>query len=216
MTNKTTPKVIVTKDPEVVVPIDSKPYIDEPIVISGPPGVGKSAIGKKLAENMAIPFYDLDDLVANKLGLKTTKEVIENKGRSFFWETQHLCLEETFQEKSGMYILTLGGGVVIRLDDNLDFTEENKELIRKHAFNICLTPSHDIDESVEILLPRQNNEKRVTGVQDSNQLKSYLNERIPQYISESDRIIYTHNAPIEKIVDVLLKLLNKSSKVPPL
>ncbi|MBL7170346.1 MAG: AAA family ATPase [Candidatus Aenigmarchaeota archaeon] len=196
------------KTPEIIVPEDSKPYNGRPICISGPPGVGKSVIGRRVAEKMGIPFYDIDDLIVQKVGVKTTKEVTENYGRPYFWEVEHICLKEIFKRKSGRYIFALNGGVNCR-SDNPDLTEKNKALIRKYTFNICLIPSPKLDESVSILWPRQEDGKRKTIYESPKGLKSYLKERTSRYISEADRIIFTYHATIEKVITTVLELLNQ-------
>ncbi len=42
---------------------DSNLYTDGAISFSGPSGTGKSIIGKLVAEDLNMPFYDLDDLI---------------------------------------------------------------------------------------------------------------------------------------------------------
>ena len=44
--------MINKKIPELFIPENSKKYQGEPICISGPPGIGKSTIGRKVAEKI--------------------------------------------------------------------------------------------------------------------------------------------------------------------
>ncbi len=193
------------RTPEVV-PEGSKQYAGGPITISGPPGAGKSTVGRRVAKKMDIPFYDLDDIVAKKVGMKTTKELVEKHGRPYFWKACHLSLKETFEKKGGSYILAFGGGVTYHIEKG-DMKDKNKVLTRKYAFNICLLPSSDLDELVGILWPRQEDGKRA-GVKSSDHLHSYLKARMSQYTADADRVIFTYHAPIEKIVNTVLDLLD--------
>jgi len=192
---------------EVIVPEDSRQYAGGLIGISGPPGVGKSAVGRRVAEELGVSFYDLDDLIAKKVGVETTKEVIEDYGRSHFWAVEHQCLKEVFQRACGRYVLAFTGGVVCHRDTTT-LKEKNKALIREHAFHICLMPSRKLNESVSILWPRQKDGKRAV-IESSNHLHSYLKERMPQYTAGADRIIYTHHASIEKVSATVLGLLKQ-------
>lgn len=185
---------------------NSKKYVSGPIVLSGPPGIGKSTIGKKVAEEMNIPFFDLDDIIAERDGAKTTKEIINEKGLQYFWNLCHLCLKDTFQKKEGSYILAFGGGPTVHMEEG-DLKDKNKLLAKKYAFTVCLLPSSNLDESVKILWPRQNDDKRETGVKSSNHLHSYLKARFPQYIQDADRIVYTQHDSIGKIVSTIIELL---------
>lgn len=180
----------------------AKKYQGGPICIIGPPAVGKSTIGKKIAEKIGVPFFDIDELISKKAGMKTTKEVITKKGFSYFWDVENECLKETFQ-KDGDYVFALAGTIC---SPKNPYLKENQSLVRKNAFTICLLPSEDIDESVRIIWPRQHNEKRFTD-KDSKELRLKIESKMPGYMNSADEIIYTHNSSIEKIFSVILKLL---------
>lgn len=200
--------MINKKNPDLFVPENSKNYHDGPICISGPPGIGKSAIGRKVAEKLGTPFYDLDDLVAEKYCVKTSREVIQEKGTKFFQELSHTCLKEILEKNKGTYILGFGGATIVHLEKG-DLKDKNKELVEKYAFTICLLPSEDITKSVEILWLRQNDGKRLTGIKNAEEFQSYLKERMTGYIESADLVVYTSRASIEKIVFKILEFLDQ-------
>ena len=191
---------------KIIIPANSKKYHGGPICISGPPGIGKSTIGRKITEKMTIPFYDLDDIVVEKVDAKTTKEIIEEKGIRYFQKLSHLCLKETMQKRKGSYVLSFGGGTIVSLKKS-DLKDKNKKLVEQYAFTICILPSKNLGESVKVLWPRQSDGKRLTGVKSSKELHLYLKRRMPGYVKSADRIIYTHHASIEKIVSAVLEVL---------
>jgi len=194
------------KSVEIIIPYNSKKNHSGPICISGPPGIGKTTIGKRIAKKMGITFYDLDDMITTKAGVKTTKEVIEEKGVHYFQKLSHLCLKETMQKKKGSYILAFGGGTIVHLEKG-DLKDKNKSLVKQYAFTICILPSKNLNESVKVLWPRQGDNKRLTGVKSSKELHLYLKRRMHGYLISADRIIYTHHASIEKIVSAVLGVL---------
>ncbi len=200
--------MINKKIPELFVPENSKKYRDEPICISGPPGIGKSTIGRKVAEKIGVIFFDLDDLVSEKQSVKTSKKVIQEKGIEFFQKLTHKCLKQILEKREGKYILGLGGGTIVHLEKG-DLKDRNKELVEKYAFTICLLPSKDIIKSVEILWPRQNDGKRLTSIKNTKEFQSYLKERMNGYIESADLVVYTHHASIEKIVSKILEFLDQ-------
>ncbi|MFC2142924.1 shikimate kinase [Candidatus Aenigmatarchaeota archaeon] len=195
------------KTPEIVTPEDSKSYTGGPVGISGPPGAGKTIIGKKIAKKLGVAFYDLDEIISKKVGLKNTKEIIEKYGRPYFWKNEHVCIKEIFKRKSKPYVLAFSGGVICHRNTT-PLKEKNKTLIKKNIFHICLMPSSNLKESVSILWPRHDDGKRA-GVKTSNQLQSYLKTRMSQYTEGVDRIVYTYYAPIEKVVPAVLEILKK-------
>jgi len=180
-----------------------KSYANGAIGFSGPPGTGKSTIGKLVAKKLNIPFFDLDDLIAKKGGVKTTKEIINNDGLPKFKRIQHLCFKEVFRNNSQKYVLSFGGHIT-RSGCDSELIAQNKALIKKHIFNICLIPSDDVNEVVDILWPRQNDGKRETGSDNSNQYRSYVQNLVPQYIETADQVVFTHNASIDDIVSMIM------------
>jgi len=192
--------------PELVVSENSKKYQGGPICMAGPPGVGKSTIGRKVAEKMGIPFYELDERVNEKYGVKTSKEVIQEKGIKFFRKLSHTCLKEILENNKGAYVLGLNGGALIHLEEG-DFKDKNKELTEKYAFTICLLPSKDIIKSVELLWPRQDDGKRLTGINSPEEFQLYLKKRMTGYHESAELVVYIHHASIEKIVSKILEFL---------
>jgi DNA-directed RNA polymerase subunit F len=86
--------------------------------------------------------------------------------------------------------------------------KENQRLTKEYAFTICLLPSEDSNELVEILWPRQHNNKRFTD-KNSNELRVKIKSKMPGYLKSADKIIYTHNASIEEVTAAVLEILNK-------
>lgn len=190
---------------EVIVPVGSRRYSGGPIVISGPPGAGKSSVGKKIAKKMDLPFYDIDELITMRVGMETTREIIEKLGRPYLWEVETDCVRETFLKERGTYVFAFGGTICNPANPNM---ETNQRLTKRHAFNICLIPSPDLSETVRILWPRHHDGKQPT-VESSNQLRSYLETRIPELRKCADRIIYTYQASIEGVADSILTALTQ-------
>ena len=53
------------------------------IFLYGPPGAGKSSVGKALAERLRLPFLDLD-LEIEKSADRTIPQIMEEQGESVF------------------------------------------------------------------------------------------------------------------------------------
>ncbi|MEA3273682.1 MAG: shikimate kinase [Patescibacteria group bacterium] len=182
----------------------SKTYKGGALGFSGPPGIGKSTIGKIIASKLSIPFYDLDDLIAKKANVKTTKEIINNEGLPKFKQIQHLCFQEVFQKDNQEYVLSFGGHTTYEGCDP-KLINENKALVNDHLFNICLIPSDDITEVVDILWPRQNDGKRETGSSNADQYRQYIQNLIPQYIQSADKVVFIHASSVD---DTVLAIMN--------
>ena len=78
------------------------------IALVGYMGSGKSTVGRLLAENLGVPFTDLDDYIVARLG-QSIPEVFREKGEIYFRKQEHRLLKEWLQSgESG--VLALGGG----------------------------------------------------------------------------------------------------------
>lgn len=97
------------------------------IVLLGYMGCGKSTIGKKLARERQLQFYDLDDVIENQEGQAISK-LFETKGELYFRKREAELLRQ-FISKNDNYILSLGGGTPCYAN-NMDFLlEQNLQTV---------------------------------------------------------------------------------------
>jgi len=89
------------------------------IFLYGPPGAGKSTIGKKLAGSLKLPFIDLDRLIEMKAGMSIS-QIMEQKGESEFRDLETRALNALRDEKES--VVALGGGTLLR-DENRVFAQ---------------------------------------------------------------------------------------------
>lgn len=77
------------------------------LILVGPPGSGKSTIGRMAAERLGVPFRDFDDEMTEAHG-KPAGELVVSFGRERFAELERELLEKVLPEHGG--VLALGGG----------------------------------------------------------------------------------------------------------
>ena len=77
-------------------------------VLSGYMGSGKSEVGRLLAADLNIPFYDLDQEIERRQNL-TIKETFETKGEIFFRRKEAEVLAHLLESDED-FVLALGGG----------------------------------------------------------------------------------------------------------
>jgi 3-dehydroquinate synthase len=83
----------------------------EPIYfLYGPPGSGKSAMGKRLAANLGLSFVDLDERIAVRAG-HSIEYIFNEEGESVFRALEAERLAETIRERPG--VVALGGGSLL-------------------------------------------------------------------------------------------------------
>ena len=63
------------------------------IFIYGPPGAGKSTVGKLLAGNLGLPFLDLDTEIEQSAG-QTIPQIMSGRGEQAFRDLETAALEK--------------------------------------------------------------------------------------------------------------------------
>lgn len=79
-------------------------------VIIGPPGSGKSTVGKALAKSLRVGFLDTDKVVEKKFG-KRISDIFVDQGEEFFRDLEFEALSSSLLDES--VVLALGGGAPI-------------------------------------------------------------------------------------------------------
>lgn len=79
------------------------------VVLVGPPGAGKSTIGRRLARALSLPLVDSDDLIEAELGM-SCGEVFSTLGEPAFRELEEKQVAIALNTGG---VVSLGGGAVI-------------------------------------------------------------------------------------------------------
>ena len=90
--------------------------------------VGKSVVGRKLAQRLKRRFVDLDQAIEKKVGMKVS-EIFSLKGEGYFRTVEKQALREILG-KNGLVVAT-GGGAIL--------DQENLNLLKHRTLLICLT-----------------------------------------------------------------------------
>jgi shikimate kinase len=150
----------------------------ELVVLIGPPGAGKSTVGKVLARINSLVFLDTDDLIENKVGKKIAEIFIED-GELFFRQIEEELVLETLDQADG--VLALGGGAVLSAK-----VREKLESFLNVVF---------LDVSISNAAPRVgfNKERPLLMINPRQQWQELMNERRPIYEQVSKYIVDTNN-----------------------
>ena len=152
-------------------------------------GSGKTTIGSRLAQDLALPFYDLDREMDRRLGYSFHR-LVQERGWVAFRELEYsICKDFAKLNRS---IVCLGGGTVRY--------EWNRDVLRGTGLIILLTASlEELARRVRLAdRPRVN-----VGTSLEQDLEKIWSEAGDKYRQAADLIYSTENKTVDETVDEL-------------
>jgi len=158
------------------------PLSRRPIVLIGFMGVGKSAVGKRLAGLLGYEFVDTDLLVERDAG-KPIAAIFADEGEERFRQMETAALREALGEPAR--VVSAGGGVTTR--------QENRRILAEKAAVVLLTARPEV-----VLMRVRPLEKRpmlADWPDPLERIRSLMEERAPFYSEYHSRFDTSHCPP---------------------
>lgn len=162
------------------------------VVLVGPPGAGKTTIGRRLSRALNLPFVDSDELIEQARG-KACGEVSSELGEAAFRELEAETIEHALCEEG---ILSLGGGAVV--------TESTRALLAEH-----LVVWIDISAEEGVRRTSGNNSRPVLNATDPlEHYRNLLATREPFYREVANHRVKADGQRPQRIVADILNFLD--------
>ena len=164
-----------------------------PVVLVGMMGAGKTAIGRRLAHKLKLPFQDADAEIEAAAG-QSISDMFEEHGEAYFRDGERRVIARLMND--GPQVLATGGGAIV--DD------ETRALIKQNAVSIW------INADIEVLAARVTKRNTRPLLKDGD-IKETLQKLIgarAAYYGEADVIVKSRDVPHDVIVDDILEELH--------
>ncbi|MEO3885836.1 shikimate kinase [Nonomuraea sp. B5E05] len=159
------------------------------VVLIGPPGSGKTTIGRLLAERLGVGFRDTDADVETVAG-KPVSDIFVEDGEARFRELEHQAVRRALAEHDG--ILSLGGGAVLN--------EETQALLEGHHVVYLQVGLSDAVQRVGLGSARP-----LLVLNPRSRLKKLMEERRPVYERLAVTTVVTDKREPAELADEIAK-----------
>ncbi|HEY5409151.1 MAG TPA: shikimate kinase [Caulobacteraceae bacterium] len=164
------------------------------IALVGLMGVGKSTIGRRLAQALELPFRDADQEIELAAG-RTIPEIFAERGEAEFRAGERRVIGRMLQEPP--HVLATGGGAF--MDDH------TRTLMKEKAITVWLKA--DLDVLVR-RVGRKTTRPLLIGKDPRQVLQALMQTRYPVY-AEADITIETDDRPASAAVNAILGALGR-------
>ena len=169
------------------------------VVLVGMMGAGKSSVGRKLAQRLALPFVDADTEIEVAAGL-TIPEIFEVRGEADFRAGEARVIARLLE--SGPQVLATGGGAYMNAD--------TRALIAHKGISIWLRAEFEV---LMRRIKRRNDRPLLRTADPDGTLQALIEQRYPVY-SLADITVDSRDVVHDVIVDEVVAALVDYLKIP--
>ena len=141
------------------------------IILIGYMGAGKTTVGKALAKELGIIFYDLDWSIENRMR-KSIAQIFEERGEEGFRKIEYNMLHEVAEFEN--VIISCGGGTPCFFD-NMDYLNQQGQVVYLKADPEVLYKHLAMSKNDRPLLRGKSHEQLITFIREQ------LEKREPYY-----------------------------------
>lgn len=168
------------------------PTIDRTIVLVGLMGAGKTCIGKRLAENLNLPFFDSDREIEGAAGCSIS-DIFRHYGEAAFRDCERKIITRIMN--TSVSVLASGGGAFMN--------EQTRDIIARKGVSLWLRA--DLDLLVSRTAGRTHRPILMQG--DGREiLAGLIEKRYPVY-ANADIIVDSTDTPPDVTVKAVMRAL---------
>ncbi|MFI4950335.1 MAG: shikimate kinase [Caulobacterales bacterium] len=170
------------------------------IALVGLMGVGKSSVGRRLANVLGLPFRDADAEVEAAAG-RSISDIFEDLGENAFREGERRVIARLLDQPP--HVLATGGGAFMN--------EQTRELIKSKAVSVWLKADLEV---LARRVSRKDTRPLLAGKDPLAVLQAQADARYPVY-GEADIVVETgdaaHHVTVDQVITALTAFFAESA-----
>jgi shikimate kinase len=171
------------------------------VALVGLPGAGKSAIGRRLAQRLQLPFIDSDHVIEERIGC-SIRDFFEREGEGRFRDIEQAVITELAVAPHG--VVATGGGCVLR--------EANRQTLRAN-FHVLYLRSAPEDLFRRL---RHDVKRPLLQVADPlGRLRDLHAARDPLYLETAHEMVETGRPTVATLVNIIVMQLELAGAIGP-
>lgn len=179
-------------------PVPTPPALASRILLVGMMGVGKSTVGRALAERLGYPYFDSDEQVMHRTG-RTVPELFAERGEAAFRAEEKQALADALLT-DGPAVVSVAGGAVLDPD--------NRRLLRQGGTVVWLraglaTLAERIGDGAG---------RPLLGDDPATVLAGIYEERRPLYAELADVVVDVDHVSPEQAVEEIIGALGRPAR----
>lgn len=163
------------------------------LIVTGYMGSGKTAVGKALAQDLALPFLDLDEVISKKEDC-SINELFIKKGEIYFRRKEGEALKDLLEQERD-FVLALGGGTPCY--------GKNLELIKANINTTLIYLKTGLAELKERLWEEKEGRPLIKNLDSPEIVEDFIRKHMFErtfYYNQSDLIISTDGQTVPQVV----------------
>ena len=168
--------------------------ITRPLVLVGMMGVGKSTVGRKLAQLLGMAFFDADDEIVEAANMPIS-DIFDTFGEAYFRDGERRVIARLLEAEP--CVIATGGGAFVQ--------DETRTLIAEQGIAIWL------DSNVNTLVERvsRNNKRPLLRGGDTEVIVRKMKADREPFYRQAPIHVVSDNGPHSQTVTRILRGLNK-------
>jgi shikimate kinase len=174
-------------------------WTGKPIVLVGLMGAGKTTVGRRLAQRLALPFVDADHAIEEAAGM-TISDIFDRFGEPYFRDGERRVIARLID--GNPKVIATGGGAFVN--------DTTRQLILDQALSIWL----DADPAVLADRVRRRDTRPLLRGRDPEQVLGELASVRNPFYAQAHLRVKSIAAPHEATVNLILKELGLKGRRP--
>ena len=165
---------------------------DKSIVMVGLMGCGKSAVGRRLAARLGLPFVDADEEIEKAAG-QSIEDMFAEHGEPYFREGERKVLARLM--RSGPQVLATGGGAFVNAETRTAIAERGISVWLKAELPLLVRR-----------VSKRSNRPLLKGSDPQTVMQNLMDVRYPVY-AQADITVESRDVPHDVIVAEIIERL---------